>query len=133
MSNQSHISQKRLNDFDDALNFLSAEARSSIVDGIKQVMNIGTNSSSSLSMKRYHVIMTHISSIVPAESVDQIRTEFHRCMKFNPDVPYAKRNEAQKERYARLKADGMSTYIITGQRDLYYRRKALAEAASKLI
>ena len=126
--NQSTINTKRLSEFEE---ILDPETRQTILDEIKFIMKLSdTRKSSSLSVRRYHAIMDSISRLVP-DRLEEIRQHFHRCMNFDPDVPYAKRNENKKERYARLKAEGMSTYIITGQRDLYYRRKAAANAIAQ--
>ena len=126
--NQSAITTKRLTEFEE---ILDPETRQSILDEIKVIMKLSDmRKSSSLSVRRYHTIMDSINRLVP-DRLEEIRQHFHRCMNFDPDVPYAKRNEHQREKYARLKAEGASTYIITGQRDLYYRRKAAANAIAQ--
>jgi len=117
------MSLKRLNEFAEALNHLDSEIQTHIINHIKSVMKLAPKGAS-LSKQRYNAIMTYIFTVIPDSLIQtRVKTDFHRIMKYDPDVPNVNKQQYNKERYNRLKAEGIPTYILTGQRDLYYRRK----------
>jgi hypothetical protein len=126
-TNNTVMSWKRYHAFESTLSY-DSDTNSKIMEHIKSVMNMGVKGAT-LSKVRYYAIMEYISTVLPESELEQVRTNFHTVMKFHPDATNVKKSQYMKDRYERLKQEGVSTYIITGQRDTYYRNKALLAAA----
>lgn len=89
---------------------------------------------STLSKKKYEEFSTGLSQLFANEPyhVDKVLELLRITMHFDPNV--STYNEAQlqriKARRERLKAEGVSTYVSSGTKACYYRRKEASSTAA---
>lgn len=88
---------------------------------------------SQLSQSRYNKIVEFLESNM-SQHKDDVLCMIHNVLNYDPDdnTQKEKRRQYCKQYYERKKAEGISSYIITGQKNLYYRRKQAAEALQKM-
>ena len=79
-----------------------------------------------LSKKRYEELYNEFSQKCPAH-VDELMETIRRVMKFDPSQNTYDEKQGQriKSLRDRKKAEGVSTYVSTGQKQMYWRKKEL--------
>jgi hypothetical protein len=127
------LSQKRYDQMCASINALSVPHVDKLITTITTIMNFDKGKTPVLSQTRYNKILAFLDREFP-QSKEGVASIIRQVLNYDPDdLTYLqKQKEANKKYYERKKAEGISTYVISGQKTHYYKMKAALAAMNAL-